>query len=184
MDSGVPTPGTTKPNPQPVPPPVYDVGPLQGTPVPGMVQSGNIDVNHRPGIRNEDGSYSSIYSATIPLDEKGELWPEEDYDHAPRYALIPQIADGKFLTSSGKKPDEKDKEANDALYEEAKKHYVKTKEHLGVFSSGDAADKYAGQTHAWTNTGTPDRVYTPSYKGEGNMPDKDPKEMKKLRLEE
>jgi hypothetical protein len=46
----------------------YEVGPLKGQIVPGLVQQGNIDVNHRPGITNDDGSKSSIYSMTVPLD--------------------------------------------------------------------------------------------------------------------
>lgn len=148
--------------------PAYDVGPLAGKPIPGMVQKGNIDVNHRPQIHNDDGSMSSIYSMTIPIDKDGSPWPG-DYDKAPSYALVPSIANGKFLTPNGKIPNEDDRDAKSALEDAATQYYGKTREHLGIFKSADAADKYATATHAWGNDGTDTEVYAPSYKGDSNL---------------
>jgi hypothetical protein len=149
--------------------PTYDVGPMAGKPVPGLVQQGNIDVNHRPGIKNADGSVSSIYSMTIPVDQQGNPW-KGDYEKAPRYALVPSIANGKFLTPDGKIPKEGDKKANQALEDAATAYYDKTRQHLGIFGSGDAADQYAGATHAYVNDGTARKVYTPSYSRDSNAP--------------
>lgn len=140
----------------------YDQGPLSGKQVSGMLQQGNIDVNHRPGISNADGTHSSIFSMTVPVDKNGEVW-KGAYDKAPGYALVPSIANGKFLTPDGKKPNEKDKKAMSQLEDAATDYYSKTKQHLGVFASSQAADKYAGQTHAYMNDGTAKKVYTPSY---------------------
>lgn len=151
---------------------VYDIGPMKGKPVSGMVKPGNIDVNHRPGIDNADGSHSSIFSTTIPLDKDGRVW-EGDYDKAAMYALVPTIEHGHFMTKDGKLPpalycgkDPNSTEATDAkrhLEDRAGEYYTKTGEHLGMFTSSAAADKYAGQTHAWSNDGTSNKIYTPSY---------------------
>jgi hypothetical protein len=149
--------------------PAYDVGPLAGKPIPGMQQIGNIDVNHRPSILNEDGSHSSIYSMTIPVDKDGSPW-NGDFDKAPQYALVPSIANGKFLTPNGKIPAEGDKAANSALEDRAADYYDKTRQHLGIFSSADAADQYATKTHAYSNDGTGKQVYAPSYEGDTNLP--------------
>lgn len=151
---------------------VYDIGPMKGKAVDGMVKPGNIDVNHRPGIDNADGTHSSIFSATIPVDTDGSVW-KGDYSKAPGYALVPTIEHGKFMTKDGKLPPEmyrgKDpdskpyKDAQEALGKRATDYYSATREHLGIFKTGDAADSYANQTHEWVNDGTKNRVYTPSY---------------------
>lgn len=150
--------------------PAYDLGPLAGKPIPGMKQLGNIDVNHRPSILNDDGSHSSIYSMTIPIDKDGSVW-SGNWDKAPQYALVPSIANGKFMTPDGKIPARSDKAANAALEQNATDYYDKTRQHLGVFDSADAADQYATQTHAYSNDGTGKRVYAPSYSGETNLPE-------------
>lgn len=123
----------------------------------GMVQEGNIDVNHRPVIWNNDGTPSTIYSATIPIG--GGKW-----------ALVPTIANGRFLTPDGRIPKEGDREAQSALEAEATKQYNSTGEHLGIFDSQQAADAYAERTHGWMPNGRPEQVFTPSYSGESNMP--------------
>lgn len=147
---------------------MYDVGPLAGKPVPGMLKVGNIDVNHRPSIKNDDGSSSSIFSVTVPLAKDGSprKWGAKDIT---QYALVPSIVNGKFLTPDGKMPKEGDKRALGALEDKAAEYYGKTRQHLGIFATGDDAEKYAGQTHAWTNDGTARKVYTPSYDGESNI---------------
>lgn len=154
----------------------FDSGPNIGKAVPGLVQRGNIDVNHRPSITNSDGSRSSIYSFTIPVNKDGSPWKGE-YQDAPAYALVPSISNGKFLTPDGKIPPlankldwhlsaeqraEKKKQLS-ALEDAATKQYAKTREHLGIFDSDEYADRYAGETHAYTNDGTNKKVYTPSY---------------------
>jgi hypothetical protein len=127
-----------------------------------MIEKGNIDVNHRPSITNADGSHSSIYSVTVPINKNGSLW-KGDYAKAPRYALVPSIAKGKFLTPDGKMPARGNKKAASALEDAAARYYDKTREHLGIFKSSDAADKYAGNTHAYMNDGTNKKVFAPSY---------------------
>lgn len=132
----------------------------QGLPVPkvkGLIETGNIDVNHRPVIWNADGTPSTIYSATVPAG--GGKW-----------ALVPTIADGRFLTPDGKIPKETDVKAQQALEDAAYEHYKKTGEHLGVFDSEKAADDYAEKTHAWMPDGSAQKVFQPDYKGESNMP--------------
>lgn len=160
----------------PKPETTFDTGPLAGKPVPDLLKRGNIDVNHRPGIKNDDGSVSSIFSVTIPLDKDGSVWKGK-YEEAPAYALVPSIADGKFLTANGKIPPlankddskltpaqrrEKQKQISQ-LEDAATDHYSKTRQHLGVFASDKAANDYATKTHAYMNDGTDRKVYTPSY---------------------
>jgi hypothetical protein len=138
----------------------YDTGPLAGKSVDGMVQQGNIDVNHRPSITNADGSHSGIFSMTVPVDSTGHSvdWGSSKIAN---YALVPSIANGKFLTPDGKMP--QGKESIGKLEDEATKYYDKTHEHLGIFKTEDAANKYATATHAYVNDGTDKKVYTPSY---------------------
>jgi hypothetical protein len=140
----------------------FDAGPRAGKPIAGLVQRGNIDLNHRPGIKNADGTHSSIFSMTIPIDKDGSVW-KGDYEKAPAYALVPSIANGKFLTPDGKKPNERNKKQMSQLEDAATDYYAKTREHLGVFASSDAADKYAGSTHAYMPDGSAKKIYAPSY---------------------
>lgn len=125
--------------------------------VSGLIEQGNIDVNHRPIIWNDDGSPSTIYSATVPIGNG-------------KWALVPTIANGKFLTPNGKIPQEGDRKAASALEDAADEHYKQTGEHLGIFDSQKAADDYANKTHAWMPDGTGQKVYAPNYKGDSNMP--------------
>ena len=125
--------------------------------VPGLVEQGNIDVNHRPIVWNDDGSPSTIFSATIPIGNG-------------KWALVPTIANGKFLTPDGKIPKESDKKAMAALEDKAEEYYKKTGEHLGIFNSQKAADDYADKTHAYMPDGSSEKVYVSAYKGDSNMP--------------
>ena len=157
----------------------YDTGPLKGKPVPHLLEQGNVDVNHRPSITNADGSKSSIFSVTVPLDKDGEVW-RGDFDKAPKYALVPSIVNGKFLSPDGKMPlyankdpktltpeQKKIREKNLGQLEDRVRNYYEQKhEHLGIFSSSQAADKYAGLTHAYGPDGSDKKVYTPSYSQE------------------
>lgn len=140
----------------------FDIGPKAGQPIPGMIQKGNVDVNHRPSITNEDGSHSSIFSMTVPVDQNGDVW-KGSYESAPRYALVPSIANGRFLTPNGKIPVKGDSKGLEALEKKSTDYYDKTREHLGIFASEKAANDYAEKTHAYMNDGTARKVYAPSY---------------------
>ena len=138
---------------------LYDTGAYSGRSVPNMLQRGNVDVNHRPTITNADGSKSSIYSMTVPLDKSGNpvAWESPD---AVSYALVPSIANGKFLTPNGKMPTTE--AGTRALEQAATDYYKKTKQHLGIFNSPSAADEYATLNHDYGNNGTAAQVFSPS----------------------
>ncbi len=147
----------------------YETGPLKGKSVSGMLHKGNIDVNHRIQVKNSDGSGSSIFSVTRPVDKDGKAvsW---DSKGIAGYALIPGIDEkGKFFTDDGKKPNEKDKKVIGTLEDRAADYYNKTGHHLGIFKTSKDADTYAGQTHAWTNDGTSRKIFTPSYEEPKNL---------------
>lgn len=85
---------------------------------PGLIQSGNIDLNNRPIVPNDDGSFSTVRSITITGDKN-------------RAILIPTVSDnGKVLSN-----------------EDAIKLYQSTGKHLGIFHNETAADAYAQQLH-------------------------------------
>jgi hypothetical protein len=141
----------------------FDTGSMAGKPVDGLVQKGNIDLNHRPQIKNEDGSSSTIFSMTVPVNKDGSVFKGK-YEDAPQYALVPSIANGKFLTPDGRKPNERNHKQMSQLEDAATDHYGKTREHLGLFKTSEDADKYAGLTHAYGADGTDKKVYVPSPK--------------------
>lgn len=85
--------------------------------VPGMIESGNIDLSGRPVVRNADGSISTVRSISVGMDGK-------EY-------LIPTVSeDGKVLSDA-----------------DAVKQFKKTGKHLGVFDSPEDATAYARQLH-------------------------------------
>lgn len=83
----------------------------------GRLEPGNIDLTHRPRLKNADGSISTVRSISVNIDGKE--------------VLLPTVSeDGKILSNS-----------------EAVAQYQKTGKHLGIFDSPDAATAYAQQLH-------------------------------------
>lgn len=84
---------------------------------PGMTESGNIDLNNRPVVKNPDGTISTVRSVGVNLDGK-------EY-------LLPTVSDdGRILST-----------------DEAVDQFRKTGQHLGVFDSPDSSTKYAQALH-------------------------------------
>lgn len=85
----------------------------------GMHTQGNIDLTNRPKVWNpETKKHSTVWSMGIGLDDGLE-------------ALIPRVSeDGRILTK-----------------QQAIDLFKKTKKHLGIFHSSDAANQYAEQLH-------------------------------------
>jgi len=92
---------------------------LGGPPAaPGLIASGNIDLNSRPVVRNPDGTISTVRSMSFG-DEQG------------REVLVPTVSDSGQVLSN----------------QQAIDQYYNTGRHLGVFTSPDAATAYALALH-------------------------------------
>lgn len=91
---------------------------LAGSTTPdGMLETGNIDLNNRPRVKNADGSISTVRSMSFN-DGNGEV-------------LVPTVSDdGRIMTD-----------------EEAIAQYHETGKHLGKFDTPDNATAYAENLH-------------------------------------
>lgn len=77
---------------------------------------GNIDLNNRVVIQNEDGSFSTEISFSVEIDGLE--------------VLLPLIINGELVSE-----------------EEAIDHFLRTGEHLGMFSSIEEAEQFAEELH-------------------------------------
>lgn len=83
----------------------------------GMVLPGNIDLYNRPRVKNSDGSVSTVRSMS--------------FNHNGLEVLVPTVHPSGYIMSD----------------DEAIQHYLKTGQHLGIFSSPQHATNYAIQLH-------------------------------------
>lgn len=84
-----------------------------------LVEPGNIDLDHRPVVINDDDSYSTVESFSFGDENGNEI-------------LIPMVApDGSMFPSQ------------DAAID----YYYRTGQNLGKFTNPDAADSYAEVLH-------------------------------------
>jgi hypothetical protein len=86
-------------------------------PVAGQLEPGNIDLTHRPRVKNPDGSISTVRSMSANIDG--------------REVLLPTVSDDGRLLSN----------------DEAIAEYQRTGKHLGVFADPASATAYAQQLH-------------------------------------
>jgi TP901 family phage tail tape measure protein len=84
----------------------------------GMIEQGNIDILHRPRVKNKDGSWSSVKSASFGIDGQE--------------VLLPKVWKGLGRVATNA---------------EALAHYYKTGMHLGKFKTEAAANAYAAALH-------------------------------------
>jgi hypothetical protein len=84
----------------------------------GMIERGNIDLSNRPKVKNSDGSVSTVRSISVEMDGK--------------VFLLPTVRKGL------------NRVMND---DEAINWFKRTGQHLGVFDSEAAAQKYADELH-------------------------------------
>ena len=101
----------------------------QASHVPGLLVPGNIDLTQRPNVKNPDGSMSSVYSMGI----------EDENPRSPYY--------GKQVLIPGVIPNGQGGYYTDTNGAAARRHYYATGEHMGVFSSPEASDRYGEQVH-------------------------------------
>jgi hypothetical protein len=104
---------------------------LNPAPPPFLIEAGNIDLSNRPIVKNADGTYSTVRSITIPMDEGT---PDESWFNIPTIGVT-----GERLYTA--KPDGSE-DTSAALQE-----FLKTKQHLGRYKTRDAAIAAAQQIH-------------------------------------
>jgi len=83
----------------------------------GQIAPGNINLNTRPKVPNGRGGYSTVRSISFS-------------DNQGREILIPTVVGRRIVSNRA-----------------AIDHYYKTGQHLGIFSSIEAANRYSIQLH-------------------------------------
>ena len=83
----------------------------------GLLVPGNVDLSHRPVAHNPDGSISTVRSITIGIG-------------GGKAALLPTVIHGKVVSP-----------------QQAILFFKRTGQHLGIFASEKAADRYAQALH-------------------------------------
>ena len=106
---------------------------------PGEVALGNIDLDRRPVVHNEDGQISTEYSFTFPDNGK--------------WVNVPSVVNGRFLTPDGKRPP-KGSQAEKDMGARAFQYYKHTGQHLGIYDTRPNAEYAAEHIHE-----RQDRVY-------------------------
>lgn len=96
-----------------------DIRYVLDAPNPGLLTTGNLDINRRPCYVNEDGSISTVLSMSF----------NDDVDEV----LIPTVLPPGEIVSE-----------DDAIA-----HYEATGEHLGKFDTPESAEAYAIRLHAY-----------------------------------
>src|SRR3954470_9925760 len=84
---------------------------------PGILEVGNVNLIDRPKFPTPDKGYQTVFTMTAGVD-------------GGKVALLPRVIEGKMHTPK-----------------EAFEHFKNTGEHMGIFSSREAADKFDEQLH-------------------------------------
>jgi hypothetical protein len=95
-------------------------------PNPGLVVRGNIDLTHRPIVRNANGSISTVKSTSwnVPMKVHGKTRNLE--------VLMPEVI-GQSVVSARAALD----------------HFMSSGQHLGAFDNVPHANNYAARLHVW-----------------------------------
>jgi hypothetical protein len=97
--------------------------PAEPAPASGPIEAGNIDLNNRPVVRNDDGSISTVRSASFNIDGQEVLLPT--------------------VTDDGRVIDETTEEGAQEIIDT----YLRTGRHLGKFRTPEDATRYAQTLH-------------------------------------
>lgn len=120
---------------------------------PGLVEPGNINLNNRPQVRNDDGSVSTVRSIGANIDGKE--------------VLLPTVSDNGRIMSN----------------EEAIAEYRRAGQHLGVFDNPQSSDAYAQSLHQDQAAVYGDLIDSAAAKPAGGLSAQEQAEMQSLQKE-